>query len=263
MRAAPIDSVKQMILGTAGSSLRLTVLRNTPQGQSQITIVLKRSKPVATTNALPPPPPPMQQPQPQAQSTSVREQLSQSRSSFQLAPSRSDNEPNSLYGTRMSVSGDAAQCGVGLSLAPRSDGSIIVKAIAAGSSAQLSGRIQVGDILLAVENQPCTGMDIVDLRPMIVGAHETQVNMTFRDPSNRQPAFTLTLKRFTSRPVSRSALPPNFPVYSLCAYQANCHLQAPPPPASPLCPHLRPDPCSPCHAQASYAFAAPQTAPSM
>ena len=161
---------------------------------------------MATANALPP----LQQPQPQLpQSSTAKDHLSQSqsRSSFILPPSRSDNEPSSLYGTRMSVSGDATQCGVGLSLVPRSDGSIAVKAIAAGSSAQLSGRIQVGDVLLSVESQPVKGMDIVDLRPLIVGAHETQVNMTFRDPNNRQPAFTLTLKRFTSRPISRSPLP--------------------------------------------------------
>jgi C-terminal processing protease CtpA/Prc len=209
IRTAPIETVKQMILGAPGSILRVSVVRNTAQGPAAIAIVLKRSKPVATTNTLPPLPLPPQQPQPQPQSTAAREQLSQSRSSFTLPPSRSDNEPSSLYGTRMSVSGDATQCGVGLSLVPRSDGSIAVKAIAAGSSAQLSGRIQVGDILLAVENQPCKGMDIVDLRPMIVGAHETQVNMTFRDPLNRQPSFTLTLKRFTSRPISRSAFQPH------------------------------------------------------
>ena len=89
----------------------------------------------------------------------------------------------------MSVSGDVTQCGVGLSLLPRrfnvarhtavcvtcdvivrvtcdtticmtcapppphSDGCIAVKAIAAGSSAQMSGRIQVGDVLVAVEQQ--------------------------------------------------------------------------------------------------------------
>ncbi len=209
VRSASIDSVKHMILGPPGSSLRLVVMRNTPQGPSPIAIVLKRSKPMATTNTLPP----LQQPQPQPQppqTTSSRDLLSQSqsRASFTLAPSRadsrSDNEPSSLYGTRMSVTGDATQCGVGLSLLPRSDGSVAVKAVAAGSSAELSGRIQVGDILLAVENQPVKGMDIVDLRPLIVGAHETQVSMTFRDPNNRQPAFTLTLKRFTSRPVSRS-----------------------------------------------------------
>jgi C-terminal processing protease CtpA/Prc len=206
IRSAAIESVKHMIVGAPGSTLRLLVLRNSPQGPSPISIVLKRSKPVATTNALPP----LQQPQPQQpQSTAGRDLLSQSqsRASFNLAPSRSDNEPSSLYGTRMSVSGDATQCGVGLSLIPRSDGTIAVKAIAAGSSAQLSGRIQVGDLLLAVEEQPVKGMDIVDLRPLIVGAHETQVNMTFRDASSRQPAFTLTLKRFTSRPISRSSSP--------------------------------------------------------
>ncbi len=209
IRTAPIETVKQMILGAPGSNLRVSVVRNTAQGPAPIAIVLKRSKPVATTNTLPPLPLSPQQPQPQPQSSAAREQLSQSRSSFNLPPSRSDNEPSSLYGTRMSVSGDVTQCGVGLSLVPRSDGSIAVKAIAPGSSAQLSGRIQVGDILLAVENQPCKGMDIVDLRPMIVGAHETQVNMTFRDPLSRQPSFTLTLKRFTSRPISRSALQPH------------------------------------------------------
>lgn len=254
MRAAPIDSVKQMILGAPGSSLRLGVLRATPLGQSQITIVLKRSKPLATTNTLPPPPPlQQQQPQPQAQHAAAREQLSQSRSSFNLPPSRGDNEPSSLYGTRMSLSGDATQCGVGLSLAPLSDGSIAVKAIAAGSSAQLSGRIQVGDILLAVENQPCKSMDIVDLRPLIVGAHETQVSMTFRDPNNRQPAFTLTLKRFTSRPISRSAFPAHFSdelLFSRASESIYC-LQAPQLLASPPCPPPPPDPCSPCHAQAS------------
>jgi hypothetical protein len=95
-------------------------------------------------------------------------------------------------------------------------------------------------------------MDIVDLRPMIVGAHETQVNMTFRDPSNRQPAFTLTLKRFTSRPISRSSMPLCFSrvIAFVCASEANCHPQAPPPLASPQCPPPHHDPCSPCHAQA-------------
>ena len=214
MRAAPIDRVKQMILGAPGSMLRLLVLRNSVQGQSPVAISLQRSKPVATTNAMPPP-----QPQPpQLQGSSARDQLSQSQS---RASFRSDNEPSSLYGTRMSVSGDATQCGVGLSLAPRSDGCIAVKAIAPGSSAQLSGRIQVGDILLAVENQAVKGMDIVDLRPMIVGAHETQVSMTFRDPSNRQPAFTLTLKRFTSRPISRSLSPPLIPAATASKYAAD------------------------------------------
>ena len=221
MRAAPIDRVKQMILGAPGSMLRLLVLRNSVQGQSPVAISLQRSKPVATTNAMPPPPPSLPTPQPQPpqlQGSSARDQLSQSQS---RASFRSDNEPSSLYGTRMSVSGDATQCGVGLSLAPRSDGCIAVKAIAAGSSAQLSGRIQVGDILLAVENQAVKGMDIVDLRPMIVGAHETQVSMTFRDPSNRQPAFTLTLKRFTSRPISRSLSPPLIPAATASKYAAD------------------------------------------
>ncbi len=211
MKAAPIDRVKQMILGAPGSMLRLIVLRNTMQGQSPFAILLQRSKPMATTNTMPPPPesllPPQPQPQ-QLQGSSARDQLSQSQSRASFSASgRSDNEPSSLYGTRMSVSGDVTQCGVGLSLAPRSDGCIAVKAIAAGSSAQLSGRIQVGDILLAVENQSVKGMDIVDLRPLIVGAHETQVSMTFRDPNNRQPSFTLILKRFTSRPISRSSSP--------------------------------------------------------
>lgn len=221
VRAAPIDRVKQMILGAPGSMLRLLVLRNSVQGQSPVAISLQRSKPVATTNAMPPPPPSLPPPQPQPpqlQGSSARDQLSQSQS---RASFRSDNEPSSLYGTRMSVSGDATQCGVGLSLAPRSDGCIAVKAIAAGSSAQLSGRIQVGDILLAVENQAVKGMDIVDLRPMIVGAHETQVSMTFRDPSNRQPAFTLTLKRFTSRPISRSLSPPLIPAATASKYAAD------------------------------------------
>jgi hypothetical protein len=58
VRAAPIDRVKQMILGAPGSMLRLLVLRNSMQGQSPVAISLQRSKPVATTNAMPPPPPP-------------------------------------------------------------------------------------------------------------------------------------------------------------------------------------------------------------
>jgi C-terminal processing protease CtpA/Prc len=204
IRSASIESVKQVILGVPGSSLQLVVLRNTFQGLTRVPITLIRSKPVATTNTLPPQP----LPEPHVQSAPARDQLSLSRSSFNLPPGKPDNEPSSLYGTRMSVTGDATQCGVGLSLVPRTDGNIAVKAIAAGSSAQLSGRIEVGDILVAVDSQPVKGMDIVALRPMIVGAHETQVNMTFRDPNNRQPAFTLTLKRFTSRPVSRSPFSP-------------------------------------------------------
>jgi hypothetical protein len=76
----------------------------------------------------------------------------------------------------------AAVVGVGLGVRPNSDGSYSVSGIVPYSSAELCGKIRVGDVLHSVDGVPVCGKPYETVRGLVQGPYGTQVMIAFLRP---------------------------------------------------------------------------------
>jgi hypothetical protein len=95
---------------------------------------------------------------------------------------------------------ESRRAGVGLVLEARGRGPSFVAELAAGGSADRSGKVQVGDKLLLVDGSPLDGMTPVDLAQVISGPEGTPVRLSFcRVTTNffheSEETFEVTLMR--------------------------------------------------------------------
>ena len=69
--------------------------------------------------------------------------------------------------------------GIGLYFVQMDAGACAVDEIVAGGAAESSGRIQVGDVLLSVDGQGVEGMELAEIRLLIIGRPGTGVTLDF------------------------------------------------------------------------------------
>jgi len=88
----------------------------------------------------------------------------------------------------------AELAGIGLFFVQLEEGGrTVVDEVVGGGAAEASGRIAVGDVLLCVDEQSVEGLDLTDIRRMIVGRPGTDVTLHFSRgvPSTRHLRFGL------------------------------------------------------------------------
>ena len=72
--------------------------------------------------------------------------------------------------------------GVGLGVRPNADGSYSVSGIIPYSSAELCGKIRIGDVLHSVDGVPVCGKPYETVRDLVQGPYGTQVMIAFLRP---------------------------------------------------------------------------------
>ena len=108
----------------------------------------------------------------------------------------------------MGQEGDAAlppACGVGITFGRDKSGYFLVKALAAGGPAELSGLVLVGDTLVTVDGRPVKGIPYNELTPLILGSENSQVQFGLRRPSQPHTLVMAELRRGRVGPVGRPA----------------------------------------------------------
>lgn len=98
------------------------------------------------------------------------------------------------------VSSPPVQCGIGLVLSTIAGGSVQVRQISPGGSAQLSGAFAVGDFIVGVDGKNTQGKSIEDIRPWILGPEGSNVTLAIKRggnqlSGNRMAQFNVTLAR--------------------------------------------------------------------
>jgi len=83
--------------------------------------------------------------------------------------------------------------GIGLFFVQRQEGTCVVDEVVGGGAAESSGRINVGDVLLCVDGRAVAGLELADIRHLIIGRPGTGVTLDFsrRLSSTRRPRFGL------------------------------------------------------------------------
>eukprot|EP00960_Hanusia_phi_P047759 758573-Hanusia_phi.AAC.8 len=71
------------------------------------------------------------------------------------------------------------QAGVGIFFQQENDGSVYVKTIVSGGSAEREGSVRVGDMILAVDDRDVIGEPLSTLRGLILGPQGSRVRLTF------------------------------------------------------------------------------------
>jgi hypothetical protein len=106
-----------------------------------------------------------------------------------------------------------------------------VRRLGPGQSAERSGQVRIGDVLLAVDGQPVAGRDIGEL---ILGAEGSLVQLSFHRPGLEALDFTATLLRGSAEFVAAQAAAnaPQAPAPSAAQKKAEMLLGAPPAPAT-------------------------------
>lgn len=95
--------------------------------------------------------------------------------------------------------GDQVQAGVGIFFQQEGDGSVYVKTIVSGGSAERDGSVRVGDRILAVDERQVVGEPLANLRGLILGQQGSVVRLVFErreGGDNRQ--FETKLMRGTA-----------------------------------------------------------------
>ena len=77
----------------------------------------------------------------------------------------------------------SAACGVGVTFGRDRAGLFVVKALAAGGPAEVSGNVLVGDMLVTVDGRDVKGIRYDELTALILGAERTKVIFGLRRPS--------------------------------------------------------------------------------
>eukprot|EP00287_Rhodomonas_sp_CCMP768_P012757 CAMPEP_0196724054 /NCGR_PEP_ID=MMETSP1091-20130531/6069_1 /TAXON_ID=302021 /ORGANISM="Rhodomonas sp., Strain CCMP768" /LENGTH=350 /DNA_ID=CAMNT_0042066139 /DNA_START=52 /DNA_END=1104 /DNA_ORIENTATION=+ len=77
-------------------------------------------------------------------------------------------------------SGGSVQAGVGIFFQQEADGNVYVKTIVSGGSAERDGTVQVGDVILAVDDREVVGEPLPVLRSLILGQQGSSVKITFQ-----------------------------------------------------------------------------------
>ena len=88
----------------------------------------------------------------------------------------------------------AELAGIGLFFVQRDEGGkTVVDEVVGGGAAEASGRIMAGDVLLCVEGHDVQGLDLTEIRQLIVGRPGSSVTLEFsrRLPSVRHPRLAL------------------------------------------------------------------------
>ena len=108
------------------------------------------------------------------------------------------------YGSRDGMGGyqsdgGTVQAGVGIFFQQEADGSVYVKTIVNGGSAERDGAVRVGDMILAVDDREVVGEPLSTLRGLILGPQGSRVRLSFE---RREAAdirqFECTLVRGTA-----------------------------------------------------------------
>ena len=157
-------------------------------------VTLQRARPVAPSPQLGASSPPDRKLRPSGRTAS----------SGELAPTDSDNKG----ANEMGQEGDAAAppaCGVGITFGRDKSGYFLVKALAAGGPAELSGLVLVGDTLVTVDGRPVKGIPYNELTPLILGSENSQVQFGLRRPSQPHTLVIAELRRGRVGPVGRPA----------------------------------------------------------
>jgi len=76
-------------------------------------------------------------------------------------------------------------CGVGVVLVQVSGGAVCVKSVNKGGPAYLSGQIQRGDVLYAIDGQKVLGWDVERVKPLILGPVGSQITISFQRVGNQ------------------------------------------------------------------------------
>ena len=157
-------------------------------------VTLQRARPVAPSPQLGASSPPDRKLRPSGRTAS----------SGELAPTDSDNKG----ANEMGQEGDAAAppaCGVGITFGRDKSGYFLVKALAAGGPAEVSGLVLVGDTLVTVDGRPVKGIPYNELTPLILGSENSQVQFGLRRPSQPHTLVIAELRRGRVGPVGRPA----------------------------------------------------------
>ncbi|EKX37496.1 hypothetical protein GUITHDRAFT_165462 [Guillardia theta CCMP2712] len=72
----------------------------------------------------------------------------------------------------------SGRTGVGVHLTRRSDGSFFVRDLVPNGSAAMSGQVQIGDFIMAIDGEPLLGRSMEFAASLITGEIGTQVNLT-------------------------------------------------------------------------------------
>ncbi len=159
-------------------------------------VTLQRARPVAPSPQLGASSPPGER--------KLRPSGGRTASSGEVAPVDGDNKG----ATEMGQQGNAAPppaCGVGITFGRDKSGYFLVKALAAGGPAELSGLVLVGDTLVTVDGRPVKGIPYDELTPLILGSENSQVQFGLRRPSQPHMLVMAELRRGRVGPVGRPA----------------------------------------------------------
>mmetsp|Transcript_4317 Transcript_4317/g.10779 ORF Transcript_4317/g.10779 Transcript_4317/m.10779 type:complete len:358 (-) Transcript_4317:288-1361(-) len=83
--------------------------------------------------------------------------------------------------------GGPVQAGVGIFFQQEDNGTVVVKTIVSGGSAEREGSVQLGDHIIAVDDQKVVGEPLHALRGLILGPQGTYVRLAFARKESGQP----------------------------------------------------------------------------
>ena len=87
---------------------------------------------------------------------------------------------NAARGKLSNPQGEKQVCGVGIAFAEAPGAPITVKCLSKGGSAEQHGKIEVGDVVDAVEDASVEGKSVAELKKMMMGEIGTYVNLQLR-----------------------------------------------------------------------------------
>mmetsp|Transcript_17878 Transcript_17878/g.49531 ORF Transcript_17878/g.49531 Transcript_17878/m.49531 type:complete len:192 (+) Transcript_17878:230-805(+) len=115
--------------------------------------------------------------------------------------SRSMSRNASAHSSRQTSPGrdsayEKAKVGIGVYFqrSKEDDGALVVKSILKGSPSQLSNKVFVGDVILAVNGESVYGKSLAELAEKLLGPAGTQVECTFQNGVTKE-VTTLSLPR--------------------------------------------------------------------
>lgn len=105
------------------------------------------------------------------------------------------------------------QAGVGIFFQQEGDGSVVVKTIVSGGSAEREGSVMVGDQILSVDQHRVVGEPLSVLRGLILGPQGSYVKLSFqrKDLGEVKARFSPTFSLFHLFPIPSSLSPAPHP----------------------------------------------------
>lgn len=116
---------------------------------------------------------------------------------------------------------DNSYVGVGMTVAPREEmDGIAIQLVNEGGPAEEAG-ILPGDVLVQVDGQDVAGMDLAEVRNLVVGTEGTQVKLTVRRKDGDH-SYTVTRKHFDTPVAWGEMLEPGLGLVTIANFNARC-----------------------------------------